>query len=189
MSASSINLEDPNVRRILEGGGARSDVVLPGSTRKVALTQVAGDEDHGITSTQYLNRNKQEVAVLIRPKNSITMAAGVSAVDVYAIPGEPVKVHMICPRCRKQLQVDATRKAIDWSPAAPNPNAVELRSILEPDARYVADNLGVLSISEFQCTWELENEMQDKGKDDHIIAKGSLCRFRAAIEKNVLKEV
>lgn len=187
--STSINLDDPAVRKLLEGGGARTDVVLPGSQRKMAMTQIAGDEHHGIESTQYLNRGKQEVALLVRPKNSVTMVSGVSTVDVYAIPGEPLKVHMICPRCNKQLQIDQSKKAIDWDPAASSPVAAEVRASLSPQDNWIADNLGLISISEFKCTWELEDQMQDGGKDANVIAKGSLCRYRGVVERNVLREV
>lgn len=186
---ASVNLEDPNVRRLLEGGGSETSVVMPGSTRRAAMTQIAGDEDHGFTTTQYLNRGKQEVALLVRPKNSVTMVTGVSTIDVYAIPDEPIKVHMICPRCNKQLQVDQSKKAIDWNPAAANPHAVELKANLPPDDQWIAGNLGLISISEFQCTWELADQMQDAGKDANVIAKGSLCRYRGVVERNVLREV
>jgi hypothetical protein len=187
--SASINLEDPAVRRLLEGNGAQQTVVMPGSTRKAAMTQIAGDEDRGFTSTQYLNRGKQEVACLVRPKNSVTMVAGVSTVDVYAIPGEPVKLHIICPRCLHQLTIDGGKKPIDWRPADTNPHAAEVRAHLPPEDQWVAGNLGIISVGQFQCTWELEDQMQDKGKDVHVIAKGSLCRFTGVIERNVLKEV
>lgn len=186
---ASLNLEDPAVRRLLEGSGARTDVVLPGSDRKMALTQIAGDENHGISSTTYLDRAKHEVALLIRPKNSTTMVEGVLCADVYALPGEPIKVHLICPRCHHTLTIDQGKKAIDWRPADGHPHAAEVRAALEPDAQWIAANLGVISIATFQCTWELADEMQDKGKDDRVIAGGSLCRYRCVIERNVLREV
>lgn len=151
--SASISLDDPNVRRVLEGGGAQTTVVMPGSTRRATMTQVAGDENHGISSTTYMDRGKQEVALLVRPKNSITMVSGIATVDVYAIPDEPLKVHLYCPRCRRQLQIDGAKKAIDWRPTDTHPHAAELRGVLEPDARWLAQNLGVISIAEFQCTW------------------------------------
>lgn len=187
--SAAIDLQDPAVQRLLAGDGAQTSVVMPGSQRKMAMTQIAGDEHHGISSTQYLDRGKQEVALIIRPKNSATMVDGIATVDVYAIPGEPLKVHMICPRCKHQLQLDQARKAMEWNPTAPNPHAAEIRGCLEAGERWIAANLGVLSVSEFQCTWELANEMQDGGKDEHVIVGGSLCRYRAVIERNVLKEV
>lgn len=190
MSASAINLEDPAVRRLLEGGGAQQTVVMPGSQRRAAMTQIAGDEDLGLSSTTYLDRGKQEIALLVRPRNSTTMVDGIATVDIYAIPGEPVKVHMICPRCKHQLQLDQARKQMDWQPAAPNPHAAEIRTCLEAADRWIAGNLGVLTVEEFQCTWELGDDMQDKGKDTRVIAaSGALCRFRGVIDRNVLKEV
>lgn len=189
MSSSALNLDDPAVRRILEGGGSKQDVILPGSSRRATLSQIKGDENHGIESTQYLNRGKQEVALLVRPKNSVTMVSGVVVADVYAIDGEPLKVHLFCPKCRRQLQIDQAKKAIDWRPTDASPVAGELKTVLDPDAHWLCDNLGILSVNTFLCTWELEDQMQDKGKDANVIVGGSLCKFRGVIDRNVLKEI
>lgn len=161
---------------------------MPGSSRKATMTQIAGDEDHGISHTTYLNRGKQEVGIIFRPKRSVTMIAGVLTVDIYAIPDEPVKVHLICPKCQHTLTIDAHRKAIEWSPTEVSPIQAALREVLPEESRYIAGNLGILSVAEFQCTWELADDKQDKG-DANIIARGSLCRFRGVIERNVLREV
>lgn len=186
--ALDLDLADPAVARLI-GGDRRAEVIMPGSTKKAAMVQIAGDEDHGVSTTTYLDRGKQEVGVLFRPKNSVTMLAGVLTVDVYAIPDEPLKLHLICPRCRRLLTVNGDRKPIDWNPTSPSPHPAALREALPPESKYLSDNLGVVSVGQFQCTWELEDKQQDSGKDDRVIASGSLCRFKGVIERNVLREV
>ena len=187
--AANIDLQDPAVQKLLGGGGARSEVVMPGSSKKATMQQIAGDEDHGISNTMYLNRGKHEVGVLFRPKNSVTMIAAVLTVDVYAIPGEPVKLHLVCPKCQHLCTVSADRKAIDWEPVSSSPIASAIREVLPEDSRYVADNLGILSVEEFRCTWELADQAQDTNKDAGVIVQGSLCRFGGVIDRNVLREV
>lgn len=182
-----VNLTDPAVQRLM-GTGSQS-VVMPGSSQRQVMSHVAGDEDHGFASTQYLDRGKQEVGVIVRPRNSITMIAAVATVDVYAIPNEPVKLHLICPKCKHTLTVDGNRKAIDWRPTEPSPHARALREVLPAEARYLADNLGVMSVEEFQCTWELEDQKQDNQKEVGIISGRQLCKFRGVIERNILREI
>ena len=168
-----VNLADPSVQQLL---GEQSRVATPGGQAK-SMVHVAGDEDRGLMSTTRLDIGKHEVGVIFRPKGSATMIAGVLTVDVYAIPGEPVKLHLICPKCHHTLTVNANRKPIDWNPAAPCPFPRTLRDVLPPESHYLALHPGVVSVEEFQCTWELEDRQQDSGKDVGVIAGGSLCKF------------
>lgn len=183
-----IDMNDPSVQRLLGEQPQSPGVITPGGQHK-SMVRVAGDEDHGMMSTTHLDIGKHEVGVIFRPKGSVTMIAGVLTVDVYAIPGEPVKLHMICPKCHHTLTVNADKKPIDWNPAAPSPFPRTLREVLPPESQYLALHPGVISVEEFQCTWELEDVQQDKGKDVNLMVSGSLCRFRAAIDKNVMREV
>ena len=181
-----VDLADPSVQRLL--GQQAPSVVTPGGQAK-SMVNVAGDEDRGIMGTTHLDLAKHEIGVIFRPKGSATMIAGVLTVDVYAIPGEPVKLHLICPRCHHTLTVNADRKAIDWQPTTPSPFPKTLREVLPPESQYLAAHPGVLSVDEFQCTWELEDKMQDAGRQDlGVITGGSLCRYRGVIDRNVLRE-
>jgi uncharacterized protein YbaR (Trm112 family) len=178
-TAHDINMADPAVRRLL-GKDDADRIVTPGEVEQPKMVQIAGDMDTGITSTTRLDLGKVEVVVAAKDH--------VLTVDVYAIPGEPLKVHLICPRCKHQLTIDQSKKAIDWDPLKPSPLPRSLVSSL-PRELQINAVIGILSVATFQCTWELEDEMQDKHKDVHIVAaSGSLCRFRAAIDRNVLKE-
>lgn len=173
----NINMQDPAVARLL---GKESGIVTPASG-KPTMTQIAGDMDHGVSSTTRLDLGKSEVIVVGKEH--------VLTVDVYAIPGEPTKVHLTCPRCHHQLTIDGNRKAIDWNPTAPSPLPI---STLREIPRELLRNAvyGVISVETFQCTWELEDRMQDAGKQDlGVIANGSLCRYRAVIDRNTIREV
>jgi hypothetical protein len=185
--AHDIDLRDPAIARLM---GKDTGIVTPGelASGKRELVQIAGDPDHGITSTTRLDLGKREIGVLIRPKGSDTMIDGVLTLDVYAIPGEPVKAVIVCPRCHHRCEIDADKKAIDWNPTAPCPFPKTLIAELPPQHHYLAAQLGVISIETFRCKWELEDQMQDAGKDIHVMVSGSLCRFTCTIERNVLRE-
>lgn len=175
--AHDIDMRDPSVKRLLGNEGC---LVAPGvASGKRELVQIKGDMDHGLTSTTRLDMGKHEVIVAGKDH--------VLTVDVYAIVGEPLKVHLICPRCKHLLTIDGARKPIEYDALAENPLGRSILNELPRELLAVATH-GKLSIETFQCTWELEDHMQDAGKDDHVIARGSLCRYRAAIDRNVLKE-
>lgn len=167
---------------------------MPGSSRKAAMQHLAGDVpspwgggELGVQNTQYLNRGKQEVGVIFRGRSD-SFNRAILTVDVYAIPGEPLKVHLICPKCSHQLTIDGHKKPIEWAPNSPSPIASELRSDLGPDMQYLAANLGVLTIEPFTCTWELEDKMRGN-QDVGVISGMARCNFRGAITKNILREV
>jgi len=84
--------------------------------------------------------------------------------DVYDLAGEPLWVHLICPRCHHALKISADKKSIDYD-------------------RAVTPELGGrLSVEPFMCTWELpEGRRQEFGI--------GLCRWRVAIDNNVAKDV
>lgn len=177
-SAHDINLNDPAVARLM---GTESGIVSPGQPKN-ELVQIAGDMDHGMMSTTRLDLGKHEIIVAVGPSPS----DGVLTVDVYAIVGEPLKIHIVCPRCKHQLTIDGDKKPIDYDRLAENPLPRSYKNDLPLELARKAV-YGKLSVQTFQCTWELEDQMQDAGKDVHVIAGGSLCRFRGAIDKNVLK--
>lgn len=99
---------------------------------------------------------------MIRYKDKIVEA------DVYELDGEPLRVHLICPRCSTPtaphgLNITADRKAIEYDPT---------RNV---------DAGGRLDVEVFECTWELpEGRRQAFGL--------SLCRWRVAIENNIARD-
>ena len=163
----SIDMHSPEVRAMLGGDQALAP------TKKREAYQVAGDMDNGFMSTVRLDSGKQETLVLYRGSNGDY----VMTVDVYQIPGEPMQVHYICPRCRKQGRIQQDAKAIDWNPH-------EHRVLDMPDGQKTRTG-GILSIEPFECTWEIDNEEHKVG----IRSGGlTLCRLKLAIDANIAME-
>lgn len=163
-SALSINLGDPHVQQMLgvpHGGGRQRDVV-----------QLAGDAHHGLTSHYNLCALKQEVVVVY---GDLFMT-----VDVYAVSGEPLKVHLYCPRCHKHSTVPGTRKAIDFDPTAGNPQRSAIIASGRPELVALAER-GRLSIEPFECPWEVTDDRHVAGA---LHTGVSLCRLRIAIDNN-----
>jgi hypothetical protein len=144
------------------------------------LVQVAGDEDHGIASQVSLDVGKAEVLVIYKDH--------LMTCDVYALPGEPLKVSFIGPRCRPHCTIPGDRKAIDWDPGAPNPQAPNIGASgrLPPEvARHAS--LGRISIEAIECPWELEDAGDHKA---NVLFSGmTLCRLRIAIDNNLAKDI
>lgn len=130
----------------------RVAAMMGGQTRTRDLVQIAGDD--GVGQAINMASGKHETRVVYKDF--------VLTVDVYAIPGEPLQVHLICPGCRKQLRVTQDRKHIDWHPAT-----------------------GELSISPFQCTWEKSDDAHVPGL---VAGGGTLCKWTVGIDKNVAKD-
>lgn len=159
------NLESPDVKRFLdkkEDERIRTAMADdPAYSKKEReLVHLAGDMDSGLNSTISLSGGKHEVRV--------TYKDFVLTVDVYAIPGEPLQVHLICPKCRQQLRVTEDRKAIEFDPR---------------DTRFQG---GRISIEPFQCTWE----MPEAGKHNPGLISGgmTLCKWTAGISNNVARD-
>jgi hypothetical protein len=180
----SIDLADPRVQQILGGtsplstGKARQAVQLAGD----APDPTGMTSGHGLLSTHHMNAGKQEVAVIYGDM--------ILTVDVYALPGEPMRAQIICPRCHKHSTIPGDRKRIEYDPGALNPMQ---RPILLhagrgelPEVARIAQ-FGRLSIETFECTWE-------RGDDQHVpgmvhTGGASLCRLRLVIENNRAREV
>lgn len=178
--ALAIDLNDPRVRGMLDstggglGTGKRSVVQLAGDAPDPLGPMVPGAATHhGLQSTTKFTAAKQEVLVVYK---DLFLTA-----DVYAIPGEPITVHLICPRCRKQLQITGDRKRIEYDPSVRRVVAAALSSG-QPEVAALADS-GSLSIEAFECTWELGDETHVPG-----ISRASLCRLRIGIEHNRAKD-
>lgn len=175
---AEINLDDPGVRRLLEGPD-QSRVHKPGQPKR--LLQVAGDMDHGVQSRVNLDLGKVEVMVLDK-KGDIPLLT----LDIYALPGEPLKIGLICPRCRNHLTITGDKKAIDWDPRAENPRTRDIIDLgIEPHMVSTA-KLGKLSVEAFECTWELDGDK--KVGTSEFWAGGNLCRWKVAIDNNLVKK-
>jgi len=146
--------------------------------KKRPIVQLAGDMEHGLSSTTRLNTNKIEVMVVYKdPSKFLT-------VDVYQVPGEPLMVHMICPKCHKTNRITADRKHIEFDAAAKNPVHGQVLSEAGRDLASLAET-GQLSVSAFECTWEIGGDKHVRGG---VHTGASLCRQRLAIENNRAKD-
>lgn len=170
-SPASFDLTNPGVQRML------SDERMPVAAAGKKLMQVAGD-DAGVGSQVNLDIGKHEVLVYAN-KGDIP----VLTVDVYQVEGSPLEVHVLCPRCRHNLKISQAKKAIEFNPRDANRRVTELRALgLDPRSHMLA-GIGDLSVEEFECTWELESD-----RNVSLLSPGiNLCRFRAAIDHNLLK--
>lgn len=178
----TVDLSDPAARAALS-------IDRPMFQNRRNIVQLAGDvpdptgvtSHRGIQSTHILTGAKQEVLVLFGDL--------VLTVDLYALPGEPVRVQLICPRCCKHSTITADRKRIEFDPKAPNPQRsaiLELaRGATLPEVVGIAD-YGRLSIETFECTWEVGNDRHVAGG---LHTGASLCRLRLIIDDNRAREV
>lgn len=163
-----IDLGDPRVRGMLDG--PRTMVQLAGDA-----PDPSGSVAGGMRATTQFTAGRQEVLVLYK---DMYLTA-----DVYAIPGQPITVHLICPRCHKPLQITGDRKHIDFDPRGRRVTAEAMASG-KPEIAALAES-GELSIEPFECTWELGDETHQPG----IVQSGtSLCRLRIAIDRNRAKD-
>src|SRR5262245_41872297 len=138
--------------------------------------QLAGGPRHGLTSLYNLSAGKQEVVVVYGDM--------FLTVDVYAVPGEPMKVHLYCPRCHKHSTIPGERKVIDFDPYAANPQRANIVASGRPELVTLAER-GRLSGETFECPWEI-------GSDRHVVGGlhtgVSLCRLRVTIDNNGVRE-
>lgn len=172
----SIDLTDPRVQRML-----RSDhPVDAGASGKRPVVQLAGDvpdpsaitHQRGLMSHTSLCSDREEVVVVYR---GIFLT-----VDIYRIAGEPMKAHLLCPRCRKHLTVSGDRKAIAYDAMIPNPMRAAILATGAPELVRLAAT-GRLSIEAFECPWETGDATHVRGG---VHTGASLCRLRIAIEDN-----
>lgn len=191
----SVDLSDPRVQQMLGGPSQLS-------TGKREVVQLAGDAPDptgltshtGLQSTHRLTGGKQEVVVVY---GDLLMT-----LDVYALPGEPMRVQIICPRCHKHSTIRGDAKKIEYEPKSMNPmrthilgaarstalNAPEMtRDVRMCLAELVSiADFGRLSVEPFECAWEIGDERHVPGA---LHTGASLCRLKLVIENNRAREV
>ena len=105
--------------------------------------------------------------------------------DVYALPEQPMYVHLICPRClaagrQVGLKIDQSQKGMSYDP----------RAAVAPFPGWTREQMahalpggtgGALSIEPFACTWEEAPELR-RG-----FGLGR-CGWRVAIDNNVVRD-
>lgn len=171
----SIDLRDPAVQNFLKGDSP-SIATPQGKT----LMTFAGDEVGGMQSKIDLDVDKLMVAVWYERKELLL------ELDVHALPGEPILLIAICPKCQNAIRIPGDRKRIEWDPQAENPMRRVIAARLPPHHVHRAAR-GRLSVEPFECTWEMN--AKQAVSSDLTIGKGNLCRWRGAIDNNRVKEV
>jgi len=174
----SVDLSDPTVQKMLgvDGGVAAG--------KRCEVVQLAGDAPdptqmtglRGMQSTHRLNAAKQEVVVVF---GDVLMT-----VDVYALPGEPMKVHLYCPRCHKHSTVPGDRKRIEFEPRALNPMRTQILAAGRPELVALA-HFGRISIEAFECPWEIGDAPHVAGA---VHTGASMCRLKLVIDCNRARE-
>lgn len=168
-----IDVTHPGVQKLLRMSGGGDGHLAPG---KKKLVHMAGDQDTGTLTTMRLDANKLEVLVFYRSRD-LWMT-----VDVYKVPGEPVNLHFLCPKCENALSIPGHKKDIDFDGSAVNPLLTTILASPPPDwdladvqwLRAVGAR-GEVSCERFQCTWELPGTHE-------------LCRWKAVFDKNICKD-
>jgi len=180
----TIDSSDPAVRAALS-------LDQPRLQNRRNFVQLAGDvpDPTGVTS----HRGIQSTHVLTTAKQEIVVVFGdqLMTVDLYALPGEPVRVQLICPRCLKHSTITSERKRIEFDPKTLNPARGAIMELARrasaglPEVVGVAD-YGRLSIETFECTWEIGGDKHVPGR---VHTGASLCRLRLIIDDNRAREV
>ena len=83
-----------------------------------------------------------------------------------------LEVILICPCCEHELRVTSDRKAIEWTPGAPE---------IDPTTGQVIVR-GLLSISSFPCTWEKDTKTAVTGHGEN------LCRWKVGVDKGIARD-
>lgn len=176
----SIDLSDPRVQQML-------GVSSPLASGKREVVQLAGDapdptgltNQFGLQSTHRLTGGKQEVVVVY---GDLLMT-----LDVYALPGEPMRVQIICPRCHKHSTIRGDQKRIEYEPTSLNPQAKRIHLLAESVAELAKISVfGRLSVEPFECAWEIGDAKHVPGA---VHTGASLCRLRLVIDDNRAREV
>lgn len=179
--ALDIDLRDPHVRAVIDHDRNRTSLKNPTTGRE--MVQLAGDapdptgmsRHRGAMSTHRLDSEKIEVLVAYRGRSGEFDLT----VDVYMLPGQPIELHIICPRCRNKSRITGERKKIEFSPN-------DTRPYTFVDGSKYPTNGGRLDVETFECGWELDN------KKKHVVGlrEGgmNLCRMVLAIDHNVAKD-
>lgn len=129
---------------------------------------VLGSQNRGAQSTLNLERTKLGVPkVIYRDRSG---AEFIISVDVYKREGEPMMLHLYCPRCSRKgamhcLSITQDRKNITYDPLD------------------FADRGGRLSVERFKCTWELDSD-----KSVSRVSSANLCGWQVEIVDNVARE-
>jgi hypothetical protein len=108
-------------------------------------------------------------------------------VDVYQVPGAPMRLHLLCPHClardhgnRNALNISADNKQMSYEAnrIVPTYPGWSDRQMVKAFPRGAG---GLLSVERFRCSWEIQPEYRAQ--------LGNICDFDVVIDKNVIRRV
>lgn len=130
--------------------------------RTEEIFHVAGDMQHGVSSTVNL-QNTRTAEVQIRYQDTIIFG------DVYQYEGAPIRVIILCPKCRNALTITGDNKRIEYDLAA-------------------APSIGGrISIEPFKCSFEAPDAGAHKrrsGEGGQIITGNQMCNWKVGVHNN-----
>lgn len=130
--------------------------------RTEEIFHVAGDMKHGVSSTVRLDKTAT-AEVQIRYKDTIIFG------DVYQFPDTPIRVVIMCPKCRNVLTITGDNKEIEYDLlAAPGIG-------------------GRISIAKFKCPFEAPDAGAHKrrsGEGGQIITGNQMCNWKVGVHNN-----
>lgn len=106
--------------------------------------------------------------------------------DVYAMPGSPMYIIILCPLCAMNgrtsgLRIDQAKKAMSYDEKA-SISCFPGWTKEQTKGAFPNGTGGVLSVEPFACTWE---ESPDLKRDFGL----SKCNWRVAIDNNFVRSV
>lgn len=122
---------------------------------------------------------------------------GILEADVYKLPGQPMYIHLVCPKCLARgvwhgLKITEGQKQFHFEleapPTWPGWSRVNMRSAIARDIFKVEPHQiphhwgGTLSCMPFECSFEAEPE---PGREFSF----SKCGWRVCIDNNVVRDV
>lgn len=187
----NINMADPQVRRLIEGDG-------PGAPGARKLEQLHGDKappswsGHGLAGAMSGRNNRGALSNFQLDKSKIEVLVSYRGrfgefdmtVDVYQLPGEPIELVLICPKCHgggrgAGSRITSERKKIEFDRDHGRPYTFV-------DGSRIAYNGGALSVEPFECSFEMNSS------EKHVIGQRAggvnLCRMRMAIDNSIAKD-
>ncbi len=133
------------------------------------LEHVSGDRptDGPVGKLGLFDLTRNAYRVLVRYRDQVIEC------EVFALPGEPITVHWLCPRCGPShtgvmSTINGAHKKIDFDPR-----------------RKVEDG-GCLSVEPFKCSWELDGRTDGSARRQEFSL--GMCSLTLAIDDNIAKE-
>jgi hypothetical protein len=169
-----VDLSDPTVQRLMQGD---SSPVAQQAHDPRELVTLGGDDAEGFATTYNMSKS-----AFAHPY--VFYKDLVLRFDAYRSEGEPLRIHLMCPRCGNYSWLRSDQKQIDHDMSRPPPETLMQR--LAPAERRQAFIGGELSVEKFTCSWELRSA----GKHVPGLVGGglSLCKLTLAIDHNVAKD-